>query len=75
MIQKIVKSLIVILIMAGLTFTVFNFVPQAKADTVYYGTMEWIIHANPDQKPYHVELGWYCLGDPSDCSIVIHEEV
>jgi len=44
MIQKITKCLIVILVLVGLAFTVFNFVPQAKADEVYYGTMTWVVH-------------------------------
>jgi hypothetical protein len=75
MTQKIAKSLIVILIIVGLTFTVFNFVPQAKADEVYYGTMTWKVHHDPELEDYHIGLGWYCLDDPCDCSVVIHKEV
>ena len=75
MTQKIAKSLIVILIMVGLVFTVFNFVPQAKADTVYYGTTTWKVHHDPGLEDYHIGLGWYCLDDLSNCVIVIHKKV
>ncbi len=58
--------------MVGLAFTVFNFAPQAEASVVHYGTLEWVIDPDPWMEPYHVgDLGYYCLGDPCDCCVVI----
>ncbi len=70
MAERIIKSLLLILILVGMVFTVFNFVPELHAD-VHYGTMEWVIHPEPEQEPYHISLGWYCLDQPSNCSIVM----
>jgi hypothetical protein len=53
-----------------MVFTVFNLVPELYAD-VHYGSMEWVYHPEPWHAPYHISLGWYCLDEPSNCSIVM----
>lgn len=74
MTQKIVKSLIMLLILVGLVFTVFNFTPQLKADEVYFGTLHWVGHPEPWMEKYKVgDTGYYCLGEHSNCTIVIEE--
>jgi len=70
MAQKITKFLISILILVGLVFMVFNFIPQSKASPGLWGTTQWVTHPEEWMEPYHIGLGWYCLDDPSTCVIV-----
>jgi hypothetical protein len=72
MIQKITKGLILMFVLVGLLFTVFNFIPVAKASEVIWGELNWITNPEPWMEKYHVgDTGYYCLGIPSDCCIVI----
>lgn len=70
--KKLGAAIFILFTLFALAFTVSNFVPLAQADIVIYGTVTWApwLNENPMNQVFHLYGDFYCINDPSTCSVV-----
>jgi len=68
--QKIIRSLLIVFIVFGITLAAVNFfAPNLYAPT-FFGAVTYIGGEPNPNNPAWIEGGYYCAGNPDDCVVV-----
>lgn len=67
--QKIIRSLLIVFIIFGISLATVNFfAPNLYAG--FFGTVTWVDGEPNPNNPAWIEGNYYCVGPPYDCVVV-----